>query len=141
VQANRGKRSPSIARLHLEAGRAHLMLDDLVEALEALKVALNMDPRSVEIGLLLGLVALDLDDERTAERVFLALAAKVPQTEGERQAQATAYSHLASMAFMKGELPKARRLLGKALAAEADHPAALALQERLGGAGAPSLRG
>ncbi len=131
-QKNRGKRSAPIARIYLESAKAHLALDELIEALEALKVAFGMDARSGEIAMLLGLVALDLDDERTAERVFLGVAGKLPQTDAERQAQATAYCHLATMAYAKSEIGKARRLVGKAVGAEPGHPAALALLEKLG---------
>jgi lipopolysaccharide biosynthesis regulator YciM len=136
AQKSQGKRSLLVARLYLETGRAHLALDELVEGLDALKVAFGMDARSVDIAMLLGLVALDLDDERTAERVFLGVAGKLPQTDAERQAQATAYCHLASMSYGKGDLVKARRLVGKVLGGEPGHPAALALLERLGEPGA-----
>jgi tetratricopeptide (TPR) repeat protein len=142
AQKNRGKRSPLIARIYLETGKAHLAVDEVVEALEALKIALTMDTRSGEIGMLLGLVALDVDDERTAERVFLGVAGKPVQTDAERQAQATAYYHLASMAYLRGELGKARRLAGKAVGADPRHEGALAILEKLGdagGAGVPSV--
>jgi lipopolysaccharide biosynthesis regulator YciM len=136
AQKSRGKRSPLIARVYLEMGKAHLAVDELIEALEALKVAFSMDARSGEIAMLLGLVAFDLDDERTAERVFLGVAGKTPQTDAEKQAQAKAYTCLASMAYAKGELAKARRLVGKAIGVEPSHPEALALLEKLGDPGA-----
>jgi lipopolysaccharide biosynthesis regulator YciM len=138
-QKNRGKRSPLIARVYLEMGKAHLAVDELVEALEALKVAFTMDTRSGEIGMLLGLVALDVDDERTAERVFLGVAGKPVQTDAERQAQATAYYHLASMAYVRSELGKARRLAGKAVGADPRHEGALAILEKLGDAGGAAV--
>jgi tetratricopeptide (TPR) repeat protein len=132
---SRGKRTPLIARIHLEIGKAHLAVDELVEAFEALKVAFSMDGRSGEIAVLLGLVALDLDDDKTAERVLLGVAGKAPQTDAERRLLATAYYHLASMACAKHDLGKARRLAGKAILAEPGHPKTLALLSELGDAG------
>jgi tetratricopeptide (TPR) repeat protein len=141
AQKSRGKRSPVIARIYMEMGRAHLVVDELIEALEALKVAFSMDPRRGETGMLLALVALDLDDERTAERVFLGIAGKPAQTDAERQAQATAYYHLASMAYARSELGKAYRFVGKAALAEPGHRAALALLAKLEEAGAAVVPG
>ena len=66
----RGKRTPLLARLHLEAARAHLAIDEIVEAFDSLKAGFSLDWRNAEIAMLLGLVAIDLDDEKLAERAL-----------------------------------------------------------------------
>jgi lipopolysaccharide biosynthesis regulator YciM len=134
-ERTRGKRSPLTARIMLETAKAHLALDELLEALEQLKAAFASDTRNAEVAALLGLVAMDLDDERTAERALLAVTAVVPRTPADRQMQATAFYQLAVMARGKNDDARARRLAGKALAAQPDHAAASMLVEELGGAG------
>jgi len=128
----RGKRSPLTARIALETAKAHLAVDELVEALDHLKTAFTAESRNTEIGLLLGLVAVDLDDERTAERALLAVTGAPVRDAADRQAHATAFFHLASMAHAKNDDTRARRLAGKAIAAQPDHPAASTLLEALG---------
>ena len=136
VARSRGRRSPGMARVHLEIGRTHLGTDEMVEAFEALKAGFNMDWRNAEIAMLLGLVAIDLDEEKLAERALSGLTAmparRDPSGEGaDPKAQANAFYHLASMAYTKGDRSKARRLAGKALGIEAGHSPALGLLERL----------
>ncbi len=135
LERNRGKRSPLIARLLLEAARSHLAVDEIVEAFEHLKAAYAMDARNAEGAMLLALVAIDLDDDRTAERALFTVTGSPPKTEGERHAQARGFYHLAAMAHGKGDGPKARRLVGKALSMEAGFPPAQALLERLDASG------
>jgi hypothetical protein len=147
VARSRGKRSAAMARVHLEIGRAHLASDDIVEGFEALKAGFNMDWRNAEIAMLLGLVAIDLDEEKLAERALSGLTAmparREPLGEGaDPAAQASAFFHLASMAYVKGDRSKARRLAGKAVGVEAGHVAARALLDQLEvPGGASGLRG
>lgn len=82
--------------------------------------------------MLLALVAIDLDDDRTAELALFTVTGSPPKTDADRRAQASAFYHLAAMAFAKGDGPKARRLAGKALSMEPGHPQAQALLESLG---------
>jgi hypothetical protein len=137
IERNKGKRTPLMARLLLEAANAHLAVDEIVEAFEHLKTAYGIDARNPEGSMLLALVAIDLDDERTAERALFTVTGSPPKTEADRRAQATAFYHLATMAHSKGDGPKARRLAGKALSMEPGHPHAQALLEKLdsGGSG------
>ena len=135
IERCRGKRSPLLARLLLEAARAHLAVDELVEAFEQLKAAYGMDAKNAEIAMLLALVAVDLDDERTAERALFTVTAAAARTDADRHSQATAFYHLATMAHAKGDGAKARRLAGKALSLEPGLPAAQALLERLDSSG------
>jgi predicted Zn-dependent protease len=150
LERNKGKRTPLVARLLLEAGSAHLAVDEIVEAFEHLKTAYGIDARNPEGSMLLALVAIDLDDDRTAERALFTVTGSPPKTDADRRAQATAFYHLAAMAHAKGDGPKARRLAGKALSMEQGHPHAQALLERLDSQGsgvvarssvAPSSRG
>ena len=136
VARSRGKRSAAIARVYLEIGRTHLGSDEIVEAFEALKAGFNMDWRNAEIAMLVGLVAVDLDEEKLAERALSGLTAmpsrREPGGEGaDPAAQASAFYHLASMAYAKGDRSKARRLASKAIGVEAGHAAARALLEQL----------
>jgi tetratricopeptide (TPR) repeat protein len=132
LHANRGKRSPLVASLQLEIAHAHLAGDELFEAFDALKAGFNLDRKNVELALLLGLVALDLDDDKTAERALLAvisLPAADPGTSAETRA--TAFFHLGALAHLKGDLARARRMLGKATTENPNHEAARALLEAL----------
>ena len=145
-RARRGKRIAALARLHLEIGRAHLAFDDIVEAFESLKAGFNLDWRNAEIAMLLGLVAIDLDDERLAERALSGLttmpARRRRGRSRRRGAQASAFFHLASMAYGKGDRGKARRIAGKAIGVEAGHVAARALLDQIEPpGGSPGLRG
>jgi tetratricopeptide (TPR) repeat protein len=131
IERSRGKRSPLAARLLLEAANAHLAEDEVVEAFEHLKAAFTMDPRNGEIAMPLALVAIDLDDERTAERVLFAITGPQAKSDADRRTQATAFYHLAAIANTKGDGGKARRLVGKALLMEPGHADAQRLLETL----------
>jgi tetratricopeptide (TPR) repeat protein len=135
LERNRGKRSPLVARLMLETARSHLALDEIVEAFDQLKASYAIDARNPEGAMLLALVAIDLDDDRTAERALFTVTGSPPKTEAERRAQATGFYHLAAMAHAKGDGPKARRLAGKALSMDAAYGPAQALLEKLDSSG------
>jgi tetratricopeptide (TPR) repeat protein len=136
VERSKGRRSALIASVNLELGKAHLALDELLEALEALKAGFAMDLRSSETAMLLGLVAVDVGDEKTAERALLAVATLPPKRDGAsggaaRAEKAEALYHLASMAHVKGDRVKARGWVVKALAEAPSHDRALALLEHV----------
>jgi tetratricopeptide (TPR) repeat protein len=136
VERNRGKRSPMLANLYLEIGKAHLAVDELVEAFDALESAFGVDWRAGDVAMLLGLVALDLEQEKTAERAFSAVTTLPPRKEAsgpgaDAATKAIAFYHLASMALAKGDLAKARRLAAKAVGGNPAHIAARTLLERL----------
>jgi tetratricopeptide (TPR) repeat protein len=134
VERHRGKRLPILARVHLELGKAHLALDELAEAFGELKTSFALDARCPEVALLLGLVAVDLDEGATAERALLAVTL-LPARHGLHEGtadRACALYHLASLAFARGDVTKARAWAGKAVALAADHRDAAALLERCG---------
>ena len=136
ARRNRGKRSPSLAAVYLEIGKAHLADDDLVEALEALKAGFAIEWQRGELAILVGLVALDLGEEKTAERALLAVAMAAPRKDGSSAGAApadkvTAFYHLAAMAHARGDLAKARRWVTKAVSEDPAHAGARALLAKL----------
>jgi tetratricopeptide (TPR) repeat protein len=136
ARRSRGKRSPALADVYLEIGKAHLADDELVEALEALKAGFAIEWQRGELAILVGLVALDLGEEQTAERALLAVAMAAPRKEGSRAGavpadKVVAFYHLASLAHAKGDREKARRWVTKAVADDPAHAEARALLERL----------
>jgi len=136
VARTRGKRSPLVASLYLEIGRAHLAVDELVEAFEALKAGLAMNGRACEMALLLGLVAIDLGELQVAERALSAVTTMPSRKDGSADgadppSRAVAYYHLASMAHEKGDIGKARRLVTKAVGGDPGNAAARALLDRI----------
>jgi len=131
----RGKRSPVLATVYLEMGKAYLAADELAEAFDALKAGFSVDWHSGELALLLGLVALDLGDEKIAERALLAVAMAAPRKEGSTAGataseKVTAYIHLASLAQAQGDLVKARRWAGRAASEDPSHAGARALLDK-----------
>jgi tetratricopeptide (TPR) repeat protein len=136
AQRNRGKRAPLLAGVHLAIAKAHLAADDLAEALEALKAGFAIDWHWAELALLLGLVALDLGEDRTAERALLAVAMAAPRKDGSSAGatpadKVAAFYHLAVMARAQGDLAKARRWVTKAASDDPGHAGARALLAEL----------
>jgi tetratricopeptide (TPR) repeat protein len=135
----KGKRTPVLARLHLEAARAHLAIDEIVEAFDSLKAGFSLDWRNAEIAMLLGLVAIDLDDEKLAERALSGLGTTPARDASgaslDATLQAGAFYRLALMAQGKGDRGKARRMATRAIGVEPGHAAARALLEQIEPAG------
>jgi hypothetical protein len=95
--------------------KAYLADDDLLEALEVLKAGFAADWRTGEIAMLLGLVALDLDDDKTAERALIAVTTMPARKDsGDASAKALAFEHLSSIAQARGDVAKAKLLATKA---------------------------
>jgi tetratricopeptide (TPR) repeat protein len=132
-----GRRTPLLARVYVEMGKAHLAVDEVFEALDALDYGFALDRRNDEAALLLGLVAIDLDDEKTAESALLAITTMPPRkdasgVESDASTKAVAFCHLAFLAYAHGDVGKARRLANKAVGSDdCAHSAAHALLERL----------
>jgi lipopolysaccharide biosynthesis regulator YciM len=66
----RGQDAELVSSVHLELARIYLSRDDLVEAFDCLKRAFTVNSKNDEASLLLGLVAIDLDDAVTALRAL-----------------------------------------------------------------------
>jgi Flp pilus assembly protein TadD len=138
IGRSRGKRSPLLATAHLDLAKAHLAVDELVEAFEALKAGFSIDVRNPELAMLLGLVAIDLGELKAAERALLAVATFTPKddegwagTEATTADKPAALYHLATLAHAKGDLLNARRWASKALAEDATHDGARGLLDRV----------
>jgi hypothetical protein len=137
----RGQRSV-MAAIYLEIGNAYLAIDDLLEAAEALREAFAADWRTGDVALLLGLLSIDINDEKTAERALTAVTT-LPVHDGnatEGFSKSTALYHLASMAYSRGDLVKAKLLAGRALDVS-DNADARSLLRRLAEAKAASIAG
>jgi tetratricopeptide (TPR) repeat protein len=130
---NAGKRSALLASVHLALGKAHLAVDELGEALDTLKAGLAIDMRNAELAMLLGLVAIDLGDEKTAERALVAVVTLASRPDANVDG-VSALFHLASMASTIGDEPKARKWLARALRDDPAHAPSLSLLRRLDGA-------
>ena len=89
--------------------------------------------------MLLGLVAIDLDDEKLAERALSGLsttpARDASGANPDATLQAGAFYRLALMAQAKGDRGKARRMATRAIGVEPAHAAARALLEQIEPAG------
>ena len=151
VARNRGKRLPALGAVYLEIGKAHFAKDDLVEAFEALKAGFAIDPRHSELALMLGLLAVDLDDDKMAERALLAVTtATAPRDAGSndhapaaddgtslalpgrgQDLKVRALYQLAVMADAKGEFTKAHRWATAASREDPSHEPARALLDKL----------
>jgi tetratricopeptide (TPR) repeat protein len=106
---------PLLAAVYLQIAKAQLADDDLPEALEALKAGFATDWRTGEIAMLLGLVAMDLDDDKTAERALIAVTTMPPRKDAQdAAAKAIAFEHLAAIAHARGDTAKAKLLITKA---------------------------
>jgi tetratricopeptide (TPR) repeat protein len=136
AERNRGKRSPALANVYLEIGKAHLAGDELVEALDALDFGFAVDWRVGDLAMLLGLVALDLGEDKVAVRAFSAVTTLPPRKEAtgggaDASTKAVAFYHLASIAVAQGDLTRARRLVSKAVGGDPAHGPARALYDTL----------
>jgi tetratricopeptide (TPR) repeat protein len=92
IERSAGKRPKSLATVYLELAKAHLhhSLDELAEALDALKAGFAIDLRNGEMAMLLGLLAIDLGDEKTAERALLAVVTLARKEESSPELSTTA---------------------------------------------------
>jgi tetratricopeptide (TPR) repeat protein len=129
---------PMLAAAHLQVARAHLSADGLVEASHALRSAFRADSRNGEVAMMLGLLSVDLEEEQMAERAFTAVTKMTSRV--DPSSKALAYYHLARMAYLKGEVAKARLLAMKAVDGDRHQKAARILLEKLGGARTSAAR-
>jgi Flp pilus assembly protein TadD/DNA-binding SARP family transcriptional activator len=130
----RGKRTPLLARVYLEAAKAHLALDEIAEAFDSLKAGFGMDWRNAEIAMLLGLVAIDLDDDKLAERALSGLtvsSAHDGRNGADAALQTNAFYRLALMAQAKGDRGKAKRMATRALGIDGNHAPTRTLLDQL----------
>jgi lipopolysaccharide biosynthesis regulator YciM len=94
-----------VSSVHLELARLYLSRDDLVEAFDCLKRAFSANEKNDEASLLLGLVAIDLDDDRTALRALR--AASSSRSVLAPESKAIAQQQLARIARGAGDAKRA----------------------------------
>lgn len=106
--------------------------DALLEAFDSLARSFDIDKSNGQTALLFGLVAIDVDRFKEAERALrTAVAQKSREGELAGPDRAVAYYHLARLAHLKGETPRARLMLNKALTEDPDNEQARGLLETL----------
>jgi lipopolysaccharide biosynthesis regulator YciM len=137
VARNRGKRLPELGALYLEIGKAYLATDDLLEAFNVLRSGFAVDPRCTELALVFGLLASDLDDDKTAERALVTVAMATARDKGSSASavaaqRVRALCQLAAMADAKGEVAKAQRWATAAAREDPAHAEARALLNKVG---------
>jgi tetratricopeptide (TPR) repeat protein len=114
----------------------HLAHDELDEALPLLIQAHKLDRSDLELALLLGLAAMDLDDHESGPAALRLVVAgherRAPAAKSMTPAQlAQAYFQLALFEAHKGHGTAARRLVSHALEHRPDFPAAKRLRAEL----------
>jgi lipopolysaccharide biosynthesis regulator YciM len=136
IARNRGKRLPELGAVYLEIGKAYLATDDLLEAFNVLKTGFTVDPRCTELALVFGLLASDLDDDKTAERALVSVATASARDKSSNGALAAhkvrALYQLAVMADVKGDVAKAHRWATAAAREDPTHAGARALLDKGG---------
>jgi tetratricopeptide (TPR) repeat protein len=95
-----------VSSVHLELGRLYLSRDDLEEAFDCLKRAFTANPKNDEASLLLGLVAIDLDDDRTALQALR--VASTSRSALAPESKALALEQLACIARRTGDAKQRR---------------------------------
>lgn len=116
-----------------ELADLHLSADDLVEAHVALAEAHKLERRNGEIALLLGMVSLDLDDEKLAARALRSVTAMKTSSSAtpgvKKEDKSTAYYLLGSLARKNGDMNGARRMVQRAVGENPKNQDAQALLE------------
>jgi tetratricopeptide (TPR) repeat protein len=119
-----------------EKANVHLEEGFLTDALAALAKAFEMDPKNGRLGIRLGRLALEAEEEDLAQRALRAVAimktADADGPEGARpETKADANYALAVLAQRAGDPRKAKILVAKAISETPDHPEARALLAEL----------
>lgn len=134
--AARGKRSRRLARIYEEIARIQLLEGFLTDALDALLKAHELDLKNAKLAVQLGKLALDIDEDSTAQRAFRAVTLMKPVADSPNsvtpELRADAQYGLASLAKKHGDQRKARILVAKALSEDPTHERALELSKELG---------
>jgi tetratricopeptide (TPR) repeat protein len=118
-----------------ELAQLYLREDDIREAYDVLLQAQKLERRNGEVALMLGMMALDLDDEKTAGRALrsvTAMKARTATSQGARpEEKSKAYYLLSYLARQKGDTSAARRMAQRALGEDPDNTDAQWLLEVL----------
>jgi tetratricopeptide (TPR) repeat protein len=136
LDANKGKRVRTLGAVYEEKANVHLEEGFLTDALGALTKAFEMDPKNARIGMRLGRLALEAEEDDLAQKALRAVAimktSEVDGPEGARpETKADANYALAALAQRAGDPRKAKILAAKAISENPEHPEARALIAQL----------
>jgi tetratricopeptide (TPR) repeat protein len=136
AEANKGRRTKALGGVFSTMAQIHLDEGYLTDALAALVKAFELDPKNGELAMRLGQLAVEIDEDDVAQRAFRAVSImKAPpagSTDGAPpEAKADANYYLAVLARKSGDPRKAKLLLAKALAENAEHAGARQLLAEL----------
>jgi len=136
TDANKGRRVKALGQVYQEIAALHLLDGFLSDALTALTRAFELDPKNGKLAMQLGIQALEIDEDETAQRAFRGIAImKAPEpgsTDGATpEMKADANFYLAQLARKAGDPRKAKVLASKALSENPDHEGARALLAEL----------
>jgi len=136
ADANKGRRTKALGGIFSTMAQIHLDEGYLTDALAALGKAFELDPKNGELAMRLGQLAVEIDEDEIAQKAFRAVAIMKPAAPGSTDgapldAKADANYYLAVLARKSGDPRKAKLLLAKALAENAEHSAARQLLAEL----------
>jgi lipopolysaccharide biosynthesis regulator YciM len=139
ADANRGRRGKGLGPVYTAMAEIHLDEGFLTDALQALTKAFELDPKNGELAMRLGQLAIEIDEDETAQRAFRAVAIMKPPAPGSSEgalpdAKADANYFLAVLARKQGDARKAKVLASKALGEKPGHEAARQLLAELASA-------
>src|SRR6478736_594514 len=136
AEANKGRRTKALGGIFFTMAQIHLDEGYLTDALAALGKAFELDPKNGELAMRLGQLAVEIDEDEIAQKAFRAVSIMKPAAPGSTDgappdAKADANYYLAVLARKSGDPRKAKLLLAKALAENAEHTAAKQLLSEL----------
>jgi golgin subfamily B member 1 len=136
AEGHRGRRSKALSALYEQIASIHLQEGFLSDALQALSKAFEMDSKSARLAMLLGRLAVDIEENDIAQRAFRSVTIMRTAESGDpdgatQEYKADANYHLALLAQKAGDPRKAKVLVSKALTENPAHEAARTLQAEL----------
>ncbi|MGC4088445.1 MAG: tetratricopeptide repeat protein [Polyangiaceae bacterium] len=136
IELYKGKRLRTLAAVYEEKANVHLEEGFLTDALGALVKAFEMDPKNARLGMRLGNLAFEAEEEEVAQRALRSVAimktADVDGPDGARpETKADANYSLALLAQRAQDPRKAKILAAKAISENPAHEAARALMAQL----------
>ncbi|HVJ15439.1 MAG TPA: tetratricopeptide repeat protein, partial [Polyangiaceae bacterium] len=136
AEGHRGRRSKALSAVYEQIASIHLEEGFLTDALQALSKAFEMDSKNARLAMLLGRLAVDIEENDVAQRAFRSVTIMRTAEPGDpdgatQEHKADANYHLALLAQKTGDTRKAKVLVSKALTENPAHEAARTLQSEL----------
>ncbi len=136
AEGHRGRRTKALSAVYEQIASIHLEEGFLTDALQALSKAFEMDSKNARLAMLLGRLAVDIEEDEIAQRAFRSVTimrtADPSDPDGAQpENKADANYYLAVLAQKQGDARKAKVLVAKALAENSSHEAARTLQGEL----------